>query len=300
MDKLVKIAVHNDDIDGIACAALFLRKFPNAEIKFLSVDEAKRTSEIFDYIADLPKSPNAKINIDHHESNLERLRKEKKLSPNDYIDPSSPSAAHLVAEYLGLRDDISKQIVEMADRADRGKLNGELYKLDKLIKLYVRDQKMLRKLAEILASKGANFSSDPVFQALWSKLERELVESEKRINKVLERLKKSGAKYALVLQNDSIPYFMAKDIAYKFLELGGHAIAVFYRDPNTGLHRVSIRIGEKCEIVANKITEKLGGGGHRKAAGATFHDLNYAVGVIASEFGSKGFVVIVNMGELDD
>jgi len=296
---LVNIAIHNDDIDGIACAALFLKKFPDAVIKFLSVDEAKKTNEFFDYIADLPKSPNAKINIDHHESNLERLKDENKLSQNDYIDPSAPSAAHLVAEYLNLKDNISKQIVDIADKADRGKLEGDLYKLDKLIKLYVRDQKMLRKLAEILASKGANFSSDPLFQALWNKIEGELSKSEKRINKALERLKKSGAKYALVIQANSIPYFMAKDIAYRFLKEGGHAIAVFYKDPNTGLHRVSIRVSEKCDIAANKITEKLGGGGHQKAAGATFQDLNYAIGIIASEFGSKDLVAVVNMGELD-
>ncbi len=291
----MKVAVHNDDIDGISCAALILLKHPDAEIHFLSVTEAQETNEEYDIVADLPKPKNAKINIDHHESNLERLKSENRLSPQDLIDPTSPSAARLVAKYLGLESNIAKEIVEMADMADTGHLDEDLYKLDKVIKYYVRDEKMLRVLAEILSKKGRKFVEDKTFQELWKNVESKLTEGKKRIEKGLSQLKESKVKLALVLVSDDIPYFLAKDIAHLFLENGGYAIAVIYRDPNTGFKRVSFRISKECKIQANKIAEEIGGGGHEKAAGAILNNVEYALARILERFGEHGPVVTITI-----
>lgn len=296
---MVKIAVHNDDVDGLACAALFIKKYPDAEIHFLSVEEARESNEYYDFIADLPKSNNAKVNIDHHESNLRRLKEEKRLSQKDLIDPNAPSAASLVAKYLGLEDEISQEIVEIANKADRGVLEGDVYKLDKLIKRYLRDQKILLQLAKILSKHGRGFSSTPFFRSLWHNLKKEIEKANSLIKSAISELEASKAKYAIILQNSNIPYFMAKDIAYEFLNSNGKAVAVFYKDPNTGLNRVSIRISKDCDIDASQLAERLGGGGHNKAAGAVFRNLEWGLGIILEEFGRLGPVVVLRMGDND-
>ncbi len=292
----MRVAVHNDDIDGIASAALILIKYPNADIDFLSVTEAMETEESYDIVADLPKSKNAKVNIDHHESNLERLKREGRLNPTDLIDPSSPSAARLVARYLGLENNpIAKEIVEMADYADTGHLDDELYKLDKVIKYYLRDKKILREVATILSKKGKNFSEDQVFQALWNNVKTKIDKSKEKIDKGLEELREKKAKLAVVLIGDDVPYFLVKDIAHKFIDIGGYAIAVFYRDPNTGKPRVSIRVSNRFNFYANKLAEELGGGGHEKAAGAILDNKELSVFKTLERFGEHGPVIIIKI-----
>ena len=288
----MRIAVHNDDIDGISCAALLLMVYPDAEIDFLSVTEAAETEKPYDIIADLPKSKNAKINIDHHETNLEKLKKDNRLTSRDLIEPDSPSAARLVARYFNLNSKIAREIVEIADLADTGHLDGDLYKLDKLVKFYVNDDKMLKRLALILTKNGKNFVNDREFQILWENVSNIINKNMEKINRALDELLSKKAKYAIVLLSDSIPYLLAKDIAHMFLQKKGRAIAVFYRDPTTGRRRVSFRISEKCNIEANKIAEKLNGGGHKKAAGAVLDNEDSAVSTVLEEFSKKDAVVI--------
>jgi len=293
----MKVAVHNDDIDGIASAALILHAHPNANIKFLSVYEAQNTMEYFDYVIDLPKPINAKTNIDHHRTNYERLLSEKRLSPNDLIDPSAPSATCLVAKYFNLNSNIAREIVDMANKADTGHLDDKLMVLDKLIKYYVTDQKILRKLAEILSKKGKKFIEDDFIKALWSKVSRDLEKGERLIMENVNNLVKRKIEYAIVIIAPSIPYMLAKDAAYHFLKKGGKAVAVIYKDPNTGKDRVSFRIGDGCDIDASVLAERLGGGGHKKASGALLDNVANAILVILEEFSNRGIVGFLRIGD---
>ncbi len=292
----MKVAVHNDDIDGISCAALLILAFENPEIDFLSVTEAQETDVHYKVVADLPKTENCDINIDHHETNLENLRKTGRLSKMDLIDPSAPSAAKLVAKYFKLDSQIAKEIVEMANKADVGELDDDLYKLDKVIKFYVNDDKTLARIAKILAKKGRSFINDREFNALWLKVSREMKRSLTLINNAFKKLETSKSKYAVIILKDNIPYFLAKDLAHKFINGKGLAAAVIYKDPNTGMDRLSIRVSKKCDVKANKIAEKLGGGGHEKAAGAILRDKNYAILKILEEFAKRDMVSILTVG----
>jgi len=264
----VKVAAHSEDIDGISSAALFLIKFPEAEIRFLSVYEAQQTEEEFDYSVDLPKTKNTKINIDHHKSNYERLINEKKLSKSDMIDPNAPSAASLVIKYLGLEDNqIAKEIVEMANQADTGNLNEKLLKLDRVIKYYVTDQEKLRKIAEALARYGKNFEKDEWLAKQIEEVEKVVREYDEKIKARVKELVSRGIKYA-IFDATKVPFFVAKEAAHIFSKKGGHIGVSVYIDPVSKKLRCSIRMSKKCNISAHKLAEKMGGGGHSKAAGA--------------------------------
>ena len=291
----MRVATHCDDIDGIAAAALILRIYPDAEIRFLTVDQAKKTLENFDIVIDLPKPINAKINIDHHETNLERLVNENRLSPNDLVDPNAPSSTSLVAKYFDLNDEISKQLVELANKADTGNLSGETLILDKIIKYYVTDEKMLRKIAEVLATKGKDFLDDQFMKEVWEKIKRVVDEKKRLLDEKLKEVKRAKVKYLIAVLPTTFPYFIAKDLAYEFLKMGGNAVAVFYKDPHTGKDRVSIRVGEGCDIDARKLAEEIGGGGHKKAAGAIIRSIENATLKILEEFSKHGIVSFIKL-----
>lgn len=268
----MKVAVHSEDIDGIACAALFLLVDPSTHIRFLTVHEAHETEEEFDFIADLPKCLRCKVNIDHHKSNLENLISSGRLSEKDLIDPSSPSAALLVMKYFNLeKNPIAREIVEIANDADRGILNEKTILLDKIIKLHIRDQNYLRKIALVLAKKGSKFDSDKWFK----KEAEEVLELLKKYDNILNATISDALSRRLnyvIFDVRWFPYFIAKDFAQKFALSGGGVGISIYIDPVTNKPRCSIRVSKSFEFHANKFVQKLGGGGHEKAAGALLND----------------------------
>jgi len=292
--RIMKIATHNEDIDGIVSAALFLIKYPDAEIRFLSVQQARETEEFFDFVVDLPKTKNCSVNIDHHETNYKLLRREGLLSERDIIDPSAPSTASLVIKVLGLEDDnTAKQLVNMANLADTGRLDERLRLLDCVIKLNIGNEKVLRKIAEILAKRGSKFDEDPWLKRELKKVSKLVQEVSERLMTQIDQLVKSGVKYA-VLDCRNVPFFIVKEAARWFLNRGGKAVAVIYIDPNSGKDRVSIRLGSETSLSASELAEKIGGGGHLKAAGAVLEKggLERAVGILIQEFSREGFTVI--------
>jgi hypothetical protein len=71
----VRVLTHTD-MDGVCCAALFIRKYgKDIDITYATVKQAQQfdgSGISFDYVCDLPKVGNA-INLDHHKSNYENL-----------------------------------------------------------------------------------------------------------------------------------------------------------------------------------------------------------------------------------
>ena len=291
----MKIAVHSEDIDGISCAALFLLKYPNAEIKFLSVYEAENTDEEFDFAADLPKTKNSKINIDHHETNYVKLIKDGRISEKDLIDPAAPSAALLVMKYLNLESNkIAQEIVDIANKADTGKFDAKTRLLDKVIKLNIDNNEALRKIAEALAKFGKNYEKDP-WLATQLRAAKEIMQRyESVINRTLRQLLSKKVKYA-IFDATSIPFFMAKDLAQLFARKGGYLGVSVYIDPVTKSLRCSIRVSDSCNIKANKITEKLGGGGHEKASGALIKNISELIEQIIEHVEPNEFIAYVKV-----
>ena len=160
----MRAAVHASDIDGIASAALLLMRYPNIEIDFLTLRDIKTKKE-YDFVVDLPKLENGKINIDHHKTNYEKLLRDGQLSQKDLVDPNAPSAAQLLIKYLSLENNSRAiEIASMANDSDQGKYDEKLYLLDKIIKCKSGDPETLYKIAELLIRRGRKFTKDEFFK----------------------------------------------------------------------------------------------------------------------------------------
>lgn len=283
------VAVHSDDCDGICSAALILLKFPNAKIKFLNPRSIFKVDEEFDLVVDLPKPKKCKVNIDHHKSNLERLKNEGSLAPQDIIDPEAPAAALLLMKYLNLeKNEKAREIVEIAVAADTARHTEETLILDKIIKASENNEEDLLRIAKILAEKGKDFLSDE-----WLKERQKSIETElQKIKVSLENFVASlgiNSGFVIIDEVDAIPYHSAKDIAHILLDRGCDAVAVLYRDiTEPSKIRISIRVRRDSDALdAEKVAKKLGGGGHKKAAGATTTKIEKAVFMLLNEFSEK-------------
>ncbi|MEX0568581.1 MAG: hypothetical protein Q6363_005385 [Candidatus Njordarchaeota archaeon] len=264
--KELIVAVHSEDIDGIASAALILRKFSNAQIIFMKPNEIRRTSMSFDIVIDLPKPRNCRINIDHHKSNFEYLIKNRRIGEDDLVDPNAPSAACLVAKYYNLTDKISKEIVDMANKADKGEHDRKLMLLDLIIKCNVMNQTKLYWLSDKLSKLGKKIFKDNEFKREIEKLRP----IRKKINEtevVVEKLLRSNIK-AVVFDCMRIPYAVARVPPTIFTKRGGYVALSYYMEPDSGKIKISIRVGD-YDFRADIFAERFGGGGHEKAAGLT-------------------------------
>lgn len=260
--KEIIVAVHSEDIDGITSAALILRKFPNAHIVFLRHSEIKKTSLRFDVVIDLPKPKNCRVNIDHHKTNFEQLIKSKRLEETDLVDPNAPSAAYLVAKYYDLSDKISREIVDIANKADKGELNHKLMLLDFLIKCNISNQEKLYWIAKKLSKLGKKIFSNEEFRNEIKKI-KHLEEKMDEIKKLVKKILGSNIKVA-IFDCMKIPYALSRAPPTIFTKKG-HVALSYYLEPS-GKIKVSIRVGD-YDFKANAFAEKFGGGGHEKAAG---------------------------------
>ncbi|MHA1616867.1 MAG: DHHA1 domain-containing protein [Candidatus Njordarchaeales archaeon] len=285
----MRVAVHASDIDGIVSAALVLMKHPNAKIDFLTLRDVPYYDDVeYDLVIDLPKTSKAKINIDHHLTNYERLIRENRLGENDVVDPKAPSAASLVIRYLGLNDNAkARKLVEMANIADTGGVTKKIYKLDKIIKCYSRDPSTLMKIAWILVDKGVEFEKDKWIKNEWKRLKPWITKGLKIARKISKELIKKGAKIAVIDIVSGFPRIVMNDLPWIFINKGGEIIVIINRmkgedpicpslsgTPSNNQARVSIRVSRSSSFDARKFAEKFGGGGHPKAAGMRL-DLNH-------------------------
>ncbi len=117
--------VTRSDLDGIVCAALLKELDMISEVKFAHPkDMQDGTVEITgnDIITNLPYHPNAHIVFDHHASELERVKGDKK---NRINDPTAPSAAHVVYRHFGGADkfpNISNDLMSATNKIDSAQL----------------------------------------------------------------------------------------------------------------------------------------------------------------------------------
>jgi len=281
--------VHGDDCDGICSAALVLLKFPNVKIRFLNPRNIFTVKEEFDLVIDLPKPKKCKINIDHHKSNLERLKAEGLLSPQDVIDPNAPAAALLLIKYLNLENNKkARELVEIAVAADTARHTEETLILDKIIKASLNNEKDLLRIAKILAEKGKDFLSDKWLKKKQKEIEAELSKVRSLLKNFVDNLGVNSG-FVIVDEIDAIPYHSAKDIAHMLLDRGCDAVAVLYRDASEPSKiRISIRVRRDSDAIdAEEITRKLGGGGHKKAAGAITTTIEETIFMLLNEFTKK-------------
>ena len=276
----MRAAVHASDIDGIASAALLLMKYPNIEIDFLTLRDIKTKKE-YDFVVDLPKLENGKINIDHHKTNYEKLLRDGQLSQKDLVDPNAPSAAQLLIKYLSLENNSRAiEIASMANDSDQGKYDEKLYLLDKIIKCKSGDPETLYKIAELLIRRGRKFTKDEFFKHELNQLIAVIKKGRKFARKIAAYLRKQKVKVAVLDVISGFPRITMSDLAWEFIANRGSIIVVINRlkEPeklcknkssgNFSHIHISIRVSKKVDFKANIFAEKIGGGGHEKAAGA--------------------------------
>ena len=290
------IISHKADLDGVASAALMIKKFKkNGEPFMVYMRDYEDESEVIPsellkirecrvYISDISimlkgfdeiLSKISRIDgkvlwTDHHEYRTEYSQRLKELGVDLLIDPQSPAAAILVAQRYSLDDVQSKRIVDMATQSDSWKIREErIMDIVNIIDYYnylekKTERSRLVSLSYILAQ---NDPDKVPTDDLMAVLERYKKVKGKAIEKVLssstERMI-SGLKFYFALSPSIISGTQATDALIKSFK--ADVYVVIKEDGG-----VSFRRG-RDDIDLSKMAELFGGGGHAYAAGASVGD----------------------------
>lgn len=310
--SVLRVATHASDVDGIVSAALILMKYPDAKIDYLTLRDLSSAVGIdYDLIVDLPKLPLAKANVDHHISNYEKISKSNLLTDKDLIDPKAPSSASLLIKYLGLDNNSrARKLVELANIADTGGYSKKTYILDKIIKCHSNEPEILHKIAWILVEHGEDFLDDDWLKREWERLKKYLEKGRNISERIIKDVLKKKIKYLIVDLISGFPRLAISDLQWLFINKGGNVIIVVNRmrenDPicpslsknaSDDTVRISLRVSKKCDFNGRELAEKLGGGGHIKAAGARVKASDYfnALGIMVNALSKHGLVGYVRI-----
>ena len=95
--------VTRSDFDGLICAALLKRLGMLEDILFVhpkDMQDGKIELRPTDITTNLPYNEGVHLAFDHHDSEVDRLRGQKKPA-NHVIDPAARSAARVVYDHFG-------------------------------------------------------------------------------------------------------------------------------------------------------------------------------------------------------
>ncbi len=269
-ERIVRIATHTD-FDGICCAALFLRKFGfDIKVIYSTVKEAKDLSNggfSVDYTCDLPKIGTS-VNIDHHKSNYEELKRTNRLTQEDKVNPNAASATDLVFTFLEYENDsIAEEIRELGHLADIAQLPSEYHPLDIVLNMNSDDPVSLRKISELLAKKGRQILTTQWLQENYSKVRSIYEDTHNKIKEFLAN--NSTFPRILILDTrQALPSKLAKEVFQPIFERNVAVIALVYSKSTQEPIRVSFRVAkaEQMRYDVSTVAKRFGGGGHRMAA----------------------------------
>lgn len=263
--KGVKLGLsHEDDVDGIVSASLFLRRFPNSVLVLAQPTEIRNSVLCWynwftwDFVADLPCPMKVKVYADHHKTNVPRHVESL------YYDPQAPSAASLVIKALGLEGDkLSREIVRVANDADTGVyslnestlLNDAIKGANYQGKLYIA-----RKMSKV----GLRVLEDPLVKE-WILVNRRRRE---RASIIAERIEVRPILIVEFEKDIDIPY---RDLCLKLEKRGASELCAIIV-PKGRRWRVYLGASRESRYDCSLLAAKLGGGGHKSAAGATVKD----------------------------
>lgn len=120
--------ITRSDMDGLICAILLRELDMIDEIKFVhpkDMQDGKIEIGPRDITTNLPYVPGAYLVFDHHASELDRI---KDLPPNYISDTSAPSAARVVYNYFGGKENfpnITDDMMIAVDKADSAAFSKE-------------------------------------------------------------------------------------------------------------------------------------------------------------------------------
>lgn len=248
-----------NDVDGITSAALFKRKYPQGVVVLAYPPEVKNSPLLkrvrWEFVADLPCPGKVRIRADHHETN-------KPCAEQEFYDPSAPASALLALKGLGLEgDEISEQLVKIAIETDTARIETEEAML---LDAAVKGAGYLGKLylVENLAMRGLDVLND-------DRVKRWI----ERYNEVKRRTEEMAQ--ALPVYDETLVIF-EKDLhlAYRYLSIllerrGAKFTFIIVPKPFF-MFRIYAGAREESPFDSSIIARRLGGGGHRYAAGASF------------------------------
>lgn len=268
----VRVLTHGEDVDGVVCAALALKRFPRAIIETGS--PGAEVGGKYDIVVDLPlpRSLETHAWVDHHLATVEEGTCEDRV-----YDSNAPSAASLLARYLGLE---AGELVGVADRADSaGYLTDPpvdregsydvAWDVNDAVKAVESEQRFVE-LARVLASEGP----EAVKGKFWEEVSyiRGLRKGAKKIVRSLSRLVEERKPDSLIVLMPRIERggsTVSGHIVFSLYPKGVRAFAIFYSG-GPGGEGCWINIDGDFEgLDASAIARRFGGGGHRTTAGAS-------------------------------
>ncbi|RLF16511.1 MAG: Fis family transcriptional regulator [Thermoprotei archaeon] len=267
---------HGNDADGIACAALFLRRYPKGKVLLAEPWEIKPTWSCWfnwiawDFVADLPCPFRVKLHVDHH-------RTGRPCAKREFFDPEAPSAASLAIKALELEDDpVARRLVELANECDTASIRSqEAWDLNDAVKGGGLEDRV--KLAYMLATRG--------LEALKDKEARRWVEVNRRRRLRAQALldKVSIEDYLFIKLNEADERFPVRTFMISLEERGAKLTCVI--TPRGRRYKIHLGSRHDSGIDCAELAYKLGGGGHRYAAGATVDNLEEALRRIKEALG---------------
>jgi len=246
----------SNDVDGIASAALFKRKYPEGVVVLAGPSEVKKwwiKAFTWDFVADLPCPGKAKVRADHHKTNAP-------CAEVEFYDPEAPAAAVLAAKALGLEEDpVARELVEAAVQTDTADVRDPtVKKLDLAIRYGFAEEKLAA--IEILAKKGLAALDEEPLKTMAARGE----EKEKLVLAIAERV---PPRETLFIYNPVHLGISYRALTIELQKRGAKFVNILVRRAR---RRYRLYCGAHKDGVydCTKVAVPLGGGGHKYAAGA--------------------------------
>ncbi len=275
-DPPYSLLTHGEDLDGLVSGGIFwklLGKLVN--LKFSAPYWAIEDKKKYDIVTDLPPPKGGcSLLFDHHPSNVELGRKRAIKS---FVKPEYPSTSLLVWELLSKESDLSqlKPLVDLTSEVDSGKYDEGSIRFTVVVrKLFssVGREASLRKVVEELV-REAPTSGDELLRLktifpIWKDIENEEQAFLSWIGSLPKEIE-DGRALAVIIYVGRGPGYLSPLIHYNLQNLVD--LEAVLRISDNGRGRLSIRSREGSMVSALELATKLGGGGHKRAAGATIN-----------------------------
>ncbi len=245
------------DVDGIVSAALFLRRYPNGVVVFAAPNEVLRSwlirSTRWTFVADLPCPGRAYVRADHHKTNTP-------CAEVEFYDPEAPCAALMAMKALGLEnDDVARALVKIAIETDTANIvSEEAEKLDLAVRFARYHEKLY--IARKLAHEGLLALNDMKIREI---IERGL----KAKDLMLQIANMIPIREILVIYSPKRLDISYRQLTIELQKRGAKMINILVR---LGFNKYRYYCGADRDSPydCTAIATKLGGGGHKYAAGA--------------------------------
>lgn len=244
------------DVDGVASAALFKRAYPRGVVVLAGPTDVRRwwvKALRWDFVADLPCPGKARVRADHHKTN-------KPCAEVEFYDPDAPAAAVLAAKALGLEnDEVAQQLVDAAVQTDTADVRDPKVKL---LDLAIRYADMREKLAAVekLAQRGlAALEEEPLKSAAQRGLERDRL-----VQQIAAAI---PPEEVLVIYSPTRLGISYRALAIELEKRGSPFVNILVKR-GWRTYRLYCGAHRDSPYDCTQVAGRLGGGGHKYAAGA--------------------------------